>query len=192
MTSCPICLEECDHSFIMPCGHPMHHSCAIQNAWNGNIGCPTCRAIPLGINKDEAEDTRENIILSWQTDQINNLCRNAIRSVQNNAKNISKTTKNAVLAFHRLKKRIQNEKAKELEDKRNFTRMTKKFRSDINTLAPSYKKKFSINIKSFINIRTYYHYRCWSKFSNKQRRYKSQIDNAKKNIAKSMGFQTLL
>ena len=190
MTSCPICLEECDHSFVMPCGHAMHHSCAIQNAWRGNIGCPICRAIPLGIDKDEAEQLRGVTIMNWEADQINKLCRSACGLVRKNSAKLTKQTKNAVLAFQKLKKKIQNEKAKELEYRRNFAEMSKQLRNDINALAPTYQEQFSINIKKFINVRSPYHYRCWREFRNRHRRETRQIENAKRLIAESMGFQS--
>ena len=56
MTTCPVCLEDCESPYLTICNHGIHSECLIEWMKRGNKTCPTCRQ---SLNGDDIEDTKE-------------------------------------------------------------------------------------------------------------------------------------
>ena len=109
--TCPICLEalETEATYSLPCGHVLHTKCALQNAWEGNIACPMCRALPPRVDVDEACDRRSDVLHEAEQREIHRLFIRGLAMVRSKSSKLTKKTKTAVAQYHTLMARHKKE-----------------------------------------------------------------------------------
>lgn len=139
MSTCSICLQECEGVTSLPCGHTFHAECLVPWLWK-STSCPNCRFSENTTQEDTTSihDIRTMIqgIRANQEEQNRKFRINMQRSKNKSARrSLVKTVK----AYKQCKEKIREE----LIEKKNVQKYIDDRRNDTNAELASLYKDYS-------------------------------------------------
>ena len=147
METCAICLDpinaddEAKPCTKMPsCGHLFHFECLLHSAWKGNIGCPTCRKLPLAVDRDDVLINRDDAIDNHNEAEMQRFFTMGLR--KSNSANASSKLKKAVNRWHK-----HQERKAQIKKNEAYTKAThKEMRDEITKFTRKLKDKYKAKV----------------------------------------------
>ena len=142
MSICSICLQECENTTSLPCGHTFHAECLVPWLWKSN-SCPNCR---LSENNSDNETNVNDIRIMIQElranrQEQNNKFRENIR--KSNNKNANKELRKTVQAYYKCKNKKKDDIIEKKTIQKHINNVKKEVNHKLNTIYKNYLTEYS-------------------------------------------------
>ena len=161
----------------------MHTSCALENAWKGNVACPVCRKLPLPLNRYDIEDNQDAALFHHNLLEMQRLF---IKGVRLHRRGQAKgAVKKAVVEYDEFVKKEKHRKEQLRLQKVIETKMKKEMESVVNEVKARLKTELQdagLNARFMTTFRVIGQTKMHSK-SN------AALNAKKRKIARACGWQ---
>lgn len=139
MSTCSICLQECETPTDLPCGHSFHAECLVPWLWKSS-SCPNCRFTEASQQDNNSSDVNDirTMIQEIRQQRIEQTRKFAANLRLGKSKNAPTTLKKKIETYKKYKERIKKLKDNKKTVEENLKHENDHFNNEINSLYKTY------------------------------------------------------